>query len=73
MADIEEKQDKPKLSLMRDERGLTTVEYIIILCLIAMVGFAVWKKFGATVKEKVDKADGTVDTMEWEGGGGGGG
>jgi len=40
------------LSLLRDQRGLTTVEYIIILCLIAVVGFAVWKKFGETVKTR---------------------
>ena len=43
--------------LLSDERGLTTVEYIIILCLIAVVGFAIWKKFGETVKGKVGGAD----------------
>ena len=51
------------LSLLRDQRGLTTVEYIIILCLIAVVGFAVWKKFGETVKNRVGEADGTMNTM----------
>jgi Flp pilus assembly pilin Flp len=51
------------LSLLRDQRGLTTVEYIIILCLIAVVGFAVWKKFGETVKTRVGEADGTMNTM----------
>jgi Flp pilus assembly pilin Flp len=45
---------KPKKSLLSDIRGLTTVEYIVILCLIAVVGFGVWKKFGEKVKEKVD-------------------
>jgi len=49
--------------LLRDTRGLTTVEYIIILCLIAVVGFAVWKKFGETVKTKVNAADSTVGTL----------
>ncbi len=49
--------------LLRDERGLTTVEYIIILCLIAVVGFAVWKKFGETVKTKVNAADSTIGTL----------
>lgn len=38
--------------LLRDERGLSTVEYIIILCLIAVVGFALWKQFGQTVEGK---------------------
>jgi len=50
-------------SLLKDQRGLTTVEYIIILCLIAVVGFAVWKKFGETVKERVGEADTTLGTM----------
>jgi len=49
--------------LLTDTRGLTTVEYIIILCLIAVVGFAVWKKFGETVKTKVNAADSTVGTL----------
>jgi Flp pilus assembly pilin Flp len=43
--------------LGRDERGMTTVEYIIILSLIAVVGFGVWQKFGTTVKDKVQAAD----------------
>ena len=49
-------------SLLKDQRGLTTVEYIIILCLIAVVGFAVWKKFGETVKTRISEADGTMNT-----------
>ena len=47
-------------ALLRDERGLTTVEYIIILCLIAVVGFAIWKKFGETVKSRVSGAETVV-------------
>ena len=53
-------------SLLSDEEGLTTVEYIIILCLIAVVGFAIWKKFGETVKEKVGGADNVVGTLPTE-------
>jgi Flp pilus assembly pilin Flp len=52
---------RKKLSLIQDKRGLTTVEYIIILCLIAVVGFGVWKKFGEKVKEKVG---GSTDQVE---------
>ncbi|MBW2402463.1 MAG: hypothetical protein JRF42_01335 [Deltaproteobacteria bacterium] len=36
-------------SLMRDQRGLTTVEYIIVLGLIAVVGIAAWQQFGETL------------------------
>jgi Flp pilus assembly pilin Flp len=49
--------------MLRDTRGLTTVEYIIILCLIAVVGFGVWQKFGAKVKEKVGGSTEQVDEL----------
>jgi Flp pilus assembly pilin Flp len=55
-----EKAPTETLSLLRDERGLTTVEYIIILCLIAVAGFAIWKQFGQTVKTRVGEADTTL-------------
>lgn len=58
--------EKRRRSLFRDTEGLTTVEYIIILCLIAVVGFAVWKKFGETVKTKVNAADTTIGTLPEE-------
>jgi Flp pilus assembly pilin Flp len=48
---------------LRDNKGLTTVEYIIILCLIAVVGFGVWKKFGEKVKEKVGGSTEQVDEL----------
>lgn len=60
------KKSQKLTGLLRDERGLTTVEYIIILCLIAVVGFAIWKKFGETVKQKVGGADGVVGSLPTE-------
>lgn len=59
----EKKSKRVKRSLLRDNRGLTTVEYIIILCLIAVVGFGVWKKFGEKVKEKVGGSTEQVDEL----------
>jgi Flp pilus assembly pilin Flp len=59
---------KNKTSLLQDTRGLSTVEYIIILCLIAVVGFAVWQKFGETVKGKVGAADSVVGELPEESG-----
>jgi Flp pilus assembly pilin Flp len=50
-------------SLLRDARGLTTVEYIIILCLIAVVGFGVWQRFGGKVRERVDNSTTQVDKL----------
>ncbi len=47
-------------SLLADTRGLSTVEYIIILCMIAVVSFAIWQKFANTVKTKVRNAPTTA-------------
>lgn len=58
--------------LLQDEQGLTTVEYIIILCLIAVVGFAIWKKFGETVKSRVGGADRVIGELPTESSPGGG-
>lgn len=43
--------------LKDDTQGLTTVEYIIVLCLIVVVGFAVWQAFGEEVANKVQEVD----------------
>jgi Flp pilus assembly pilin Flp len=58
-----ERKNRVRRSLLRDQRGLTTVEYIIILCLIAVVGFGVWQKFGEKVKEKVGGSTTQVDAL----------
>ncbi|MBK8169929.1 MAG: hypothetical protein IPK60_06255 [Sandaracinaceae bacterium] len=52
-----------KKSLTRDQRGLTTVEYIIVLVLIAVTGFAIWRTFGSMVKQKVTGSNTTLDQM----------
>ena len=44
-------------TLFRDERGLTTVEYIIVLGLIAIVGIAAWQQFGETLTGEIQAAD----------------
>jgi Flp pilus assembly pilin Flp len=37
----------------RNESGLSTVEYVIILLLIACVGITAWRTFGNTVVGKI--------------------
>jgi Flp pilus assembly pilin Flp len=49
--------------LLEDTQGLSTVEYIIILCLIAVVCFAAWKQFGQTVEFKVKSATNQVGDL----------
>jgi Flp pilus assembly pilin Flp len=47
-------------SIVADQRGLTTVEYIIVLGLIAVVGIAAWQKFGETLTGEIEAADGYI-------------
>ncbi len=47
----------------RKDRGISSVEYIIILVLVALTGIAVFKLFGGTIKNKMTTANQTVDTQ----------
>lgn len=42
-----------KDSLVRDDRGLSTVEYVIILVLIAAACVGTWQKLGGIVKGRL--------------------
>ncbi len=45
--------------LQHDQAGLSTVEYIIILVLIAVLAIVVWRSFGEAVEYQV--RDSTTD------------
>lgn len=43
-------------SLRSDERGLSTVEYVIVLMVIALVGIAAWRGMGSRTAERAMEA-----------------
>ena len=51
--------------LRTDQRGLTTVEYAIVLCLIAAVVVGTWQTFGSRMKQRLsessDKLNGKME------------
>ena len=47
-------------SMVKRQRGVSSVEYIIILVLVALTGIAVFKIFGGKVKEKMTTANTTM-------------
>ena len=47
--------------LFADERGLTTVEYVIVLCLIAAISVGAWKTLGGNISRYLDGAIGDID------------
>lgn len=50
------------LRLYRDTRGLTTVEYVILLGLIAVVAVSVWKTLGDKISGYVGTGTTTIDS-----------
>jgi Flp pilus assembly pilin Flp len=47
--------------LARATDGLSTVEYIILLVLVAIVGIAAWSAFGSKIREKITGSTGRID------------
>lgn len=50
------------VSVRTDDRGLTTVEYVILLVVIAIVSVKGWQTFGATVKDRLDGSQTQFET-----------
>lgn len=50
-------------SLARDERGLSTVEYVILLVLVAVAGIVAWNSIGGTVVDKIQGSDGRLKEL----------
>lgn len=48
-------------TLHSDQRGLTTVEYAIVLCLIAAASVSLWNKLGSNLHEKLGEANTAID------------
>lgn len=50
-----------KCKLATDERGLSTVEYVIILVLIAAAAVGTWTTFGKTITSKIDDSQKAIN------------
>ena len=50
-------------SLLHDDHGLSTVEYVIILILIAIVAITAWQNFGQSVENKSRQATGSINGL----------
>jgi len=43
--------------VVRDQRGLTTVEYAIVLCVIVAVAAGTWQQFGEKIHGSLEKSN----------------
>ena len=56
---------KPRaLVLSRDERGLTTVEYVIVLVLLALGSIGVWRAFSSSLGGKIHESGNRIRDMD---------
>jgi hypothetical protein len=49
---------------LRDQRGLSTTEYVIILICIAVIGISAWRSFGSSARDRTAQASGEVAGLE---------
>jgi Flp pilus assembly pilin Flp len=61
------------IKLREDERGLSTVEYVVLLVLIVAMAVAAWNSFGSRVQGKLTQASDSFDTTVQTNGVGAGG
>lgn len=54
--------------LLSDDRGLSTVEYVILLVLIAASCIGLWVTFGEKLREKIEAANKEMDQVQIDGG-----
>jgi Flp pilus assembly pilin Flp len=47
--------------LRSDQAGLTTVEYVIVLCLIAAISVATWNEFGDLLLTRLESASTLIE------------
>lgn len=50
-------------TLIKDIDGLSTIEYVIILILIAVVGITAWRTFGNTVVGKINSGNSQISGL----------
>lgn len=46
--------------IWKDEEGLTTVEYALLLALLVVAAITVWTTFGGTVQSAVSRSDSAI-------------
>jgi Flp pilus assembly pilin Flp len=50
-------------ALANETEGLSTVEYVILLVLIAVVGIVAWRQFGSVIVNRVNGGQSQIQNM----------
>jgi len=57
------KNTKSSKSLLRDERGLSTIEYVILMAIVVIGAVSTWNKLGTSFKGKLADSHKSVTTI----------
>ena len=49
--------------LLRDERGMSTIEYVILLAVIVVGAVSLWTSIGTKFKSSLSSADAEIQTL----------
>jgi len=60
---LNQKLPKHPVTFTEDERGLTTVEYVIVLVLIAVGAIGLWTTFGGQVNKRINDSSTAMGAM----------
>ncbi len=61
-----ETSKRSSLSLCKDTRGLSSVEYLILLVVIAVGSIAIWQKIGTQVSKRANDSSVKLGNMKAE-------
>jgi len=53
-----------KTNLKKDTKGLSTVEYIVLLALIVVAAVALWGEFGVQVEDRIKAGTEAIEGMK---------
>jgi hypothetical protein len=60
---IENESMRQRLKRKGRERGVSSVEYVVLLMLVVVVGIVVYQKFGKAFAQKVQSATNSVNRL----------
>jgi Flp pilus assembly pilin Flp len=52
-----------KGTLLHDERGLSTVEYVILLVIVAVLSISLWQAFGTKLREQLTNSTSELEKI----------
>jgi Flp pilus assembly pilin Flp len=60
---VETRRRRKRLGLLRDQRGASFSEYLVLIAIFVIAGIAIWNAFKTSVETKVDDTRDQLEVM----------